>query len=137
MGTTGRGPDRAPPISDDAADQLLLDNLPATAASDATLTRLRSSAGGSPFYLIELARSVADERAANTRSDIYPASIERLLAARIDNLPMSGRQLIRDASVLGASFSRALASKILAASRAERGRDLVERARRLDARRRR
>lgn len=101
-------------IDDGAADQLLLDNLPPSAASDATLARLRRSAGGSPFYLIELARSVADARATNVFDDIYPVSIERLLTARIDSLSVSGRRLVRDASVLGSSFSRALASKVLA-----------------------
>ena len=47
------------PIDDEAAEQLLLSELPASAASDATLTRLRSSASGNPLYLIELARAVA------------------------------------------------------------------------------
>ena len=80
-------------------------------ASDATLARLRDSAAGNPLYLIELARSVATS---STPSDTaYPESVERLLAARIDQLPVAGRELIRDAAVLGSTMSRSLASRVL------------------------
>jgi len=98
-------------IDNEFADQLLLDVLPASAASDAALARLRASAEGNPLYLIELARSVATTAA---RSDAeFPETVERVLAARIDQLPLTGRELIRDASVLGSSMSCALASRVL------------------------
>ena len=93
------------------ADQLLLRELPPSAASDATLARLRESAEGNPLYLIELARSVATS---TVRSDVaFPETVERVLAARIDQLPVSGRELVRDASVLGSTMSRSLASRVL------------------------
>jgi tetratricopeptide (TPR) repeat protein len=89
----------------------LLRELPASAASDATLSRLRASAAGNPLYLIELARSVAST---TTQSgEAFPETVERVLAARIDQLPVSGRQLIRDASVLGSTMARSLASRVL------------------------
>ncbi len=98
-------------IDSDFADQLLLRELPPSAASDATLARLRSSAAGNPLYLIELARSVAST---SLKSSVaYPETVERLLAARIDQLPVAGRELIRDASVLGSTMSRSLASRVL------------------------
>ena len=43
----------------------------------------------------------------------YPETVERLLAARIDQLPVAGRELIRDAAVLGSTMSRSLASRVL------------------------
>ncbi len=105
------------PIDDEDANQLLINELPALAASDATLSRLRESAAGNPLYLIELARTVANSAPTSTSSSTwttsYPATIERLLAARIDQLPISGRELIRDASVLGSSMDRELASRVL------------------------
>lgn len=104
------------PIDDEQANRLLLHELPALAASDATLERLRTSAGGNPLYLIELARTVANSTATSAASSSgavsYPETIERLLAARIDQLPISGRELVRDASVLGSSLNRELASRV-------------------------
>ena len=98
-------------IDSEFADQLLLRELPASAASDATLARLRDSAAGNPLYLIELARSVATS---STQSSVaFPETVERVLAARIDRLPVAGRELIRDASVLGSTMSCALASRVL------------------------
>lgn len=106
------------PIDDEWADRLLLRELPAEAASDANLARLRSSAAGNPLYLIELAQAVAgstsstgDPAASWTGS--YPSTIERLLAARIDQLPTSGRELVRDVSVLGSTVDRRFASRVL------------------------
>ncbi|MEP7203035.1 MAG: adenylate/guanylate cyclase domain-containing protein [Ilumatobacteraceae bacterium] len=99
------------PIDSEYADELLLRELPASAASDATLARLRESAEGNPLYLIELARSVATH---STVADAaYPETVERVLAARIDQLPVIGRELIRDASVLGSTMSRDFASRVL------------------------
>ena len=98
-------------IDSEFADQLLLRELPPSAASDATLARLRESAEGNPLYLIELARSVASS---TIRSDAdFPETVERVLAARIDQLPVAGRELIRDASVLGSTMNRSLASRVL------------------------
>jgi predicted ATPase len=81
-------------IDSEFADQLLLRELPPSAASDATLSRLRASAAGNPLYLIELARSVAST---STRSgEAFPESVERCW--RHDRpAPVSGRELIRDA----------------------------------------
>ncbi len=98
-------------IDSEFADQLLLRELPPSAASDATLARLRESAEGNPLYLIELARSVASS---TVRADAdFPETVERVLAARIDQLPVAGRELIRDASVLGSTMNRSLASRVL------------------------
>ena len=98
-------------IDSEFADELLLRELPASAASDATLARLRDSAAGNPLYLIELARSVATS--ATQSNGAFPETVERVLAARIDRLPVAGRELIRDASVLGSTMSCALASRVL------------------------
>ena len=99
------------PIDDRFAEELLLRELPARAASDAVLSRLRSAAAGNPLYLIELARSVASGASASTT--VFPETVERVLAARIDQLPVVGRELIRDVAVLGSTTSRALASRVL------------------------
>jgi class 3 adenylate cyclase/tetratricopeptide (TPR) repeat protein len=99
------------PITGEFADQLLLRELPARAASDATLSRLRTAAAGNPLYLLELARSVATAESPSTAA--YPETVERVLAARIDQLPIVGRELIRDVAVLGSTTSLVLASRVL------------------------
>jgi hypothetical protein len=71
----------------------------------------RTPREATPFYLIELARSVATT--AGHSDSTYPETLERLLAARIDQLPLAGRELMRQASVLGSSFSRSLAARVL------------------------
>ena len=114
--TDGWSPDGATTIELHAidaayADALLLHEIPANLASDATLARLRESAAGNPLYLIELARSVASSSVSS--GDVFPETVERLLAARIDRLSVAGRELIRDAAVLGSTMSRELASRVL------------------------
>jgi class 3 adenylate cyclase/tetratricopeptide (TPR) repeat protein len=97
------------PLDDAAATELLLAHLPAQHARDATVERLRRIGAGNPLYLVELARALTTMSA----DSVLPDSIERLLAARIDQLPVSGRELVRDASVLGSSVDRRLASRVL------------------------
>ncbi len=99
------------PISATGADELVLRELPARLASDFALDRLRRAASGNPLYLIELAR--ATSIGATRAGEELPESVERLVAARIDRLPVSGRQLIRDAAVLGSTFPRALGARVL------------------------
>ena len=98
------------PIDDAVAEQLLLDQLPSATASDATLERLKSSAAGNPLYLIEMAHAVASGSQSTSE---FPETLERVMAARIDQLPTAGRQLIRDASILGSTFDRRLAARVL------------------------
>jgi class 3 adenylate cyclase/tetratricopeptide (TPR) repeat protein len=98
------------PIDDAVAEQLLIEQLPATAASDATLARLKATAAGNPLYLIEMAHAVASGAQSTSA---FPETLERVMAARIDQLPAAGRQLIRDASILGATFDRELAARVL------------------------
>ena len=104
-------------LDDEHANRLLLSELPALAASDATLATLRTSAAGNPLYLVELARAIAISPSTSidpsATSTSYPETIERLLAARIDQLPISGRELIRDASVLGSVINLEFASRVL------------------------
>jgi class 3 adenylate cyclase/tetratricopeptide (TPR) repeat protein len=99
------------PIAGASADALVLRELPDRLASDGALTRLRTAAGGNPLFLIELARAASAGMARS--GEELPASVERLIAARIDRLPVAGRQLIRDAAVLGSTFPRALGARVL------------------------
>ena len=97
------------PIAAACADELVLRELPDRLASDVALSRLRTVAGGNPLYLLELARAAT---AGATRvGEALPESVERLIAARIDRLPVADRELIRDAAVLGSTFPRLLGAR--------------------------
>lgn len=59
-------------------------------------------AGGNPLFLLELVRAAM---AAEHGSVVdLPATVEAMLASRIDDLPPRARALLRTASVLGMSF---------------------------------
>jgi len=109
------------PLSDDEAERLvasLLDPafLPA-AARDAILART----GGNPFFIEEVCRSVAETRALDAQGDPsggapaplrVPASVERVVRARIDRLEARAGRVIRSAAVLGMEFSLPLLERL-------------------------
>ena len=99
------------PIAAASADALVLRELPVSLASDVALARLRTAAGGNPLYLLELVRAAASGEA--RVGEALPESVERLIAARIDRLPAAGRELIRDAAVLGSTFPRLLGARVI------------------------
>lgn len=80
-------------------------------------------AGGSPFYLEELVRSLVargvlkrvQESWKATAEDAplaIPASIEGLLLSRLDRLAPDGRAYLQEAAVLGATFDASLLARV-------------------------
>ena len=103
--------DRARPRSTRGGRATAAQRAPGQRASDATL-----AGSGNRRRAIRCISSSSRVRSRPrpTRSDVaYPETVERLLAARIDQLPVAGRELIRDAAVLGSTMSRSLASRVL------------------------
>ena len=98
------------PIDDAVAEQLLLDQLHRLPPATPRWSASRPAAAGNPLYLIELAHAVAS---GSQSTAAFPETLERVMAARIDQLPTAGRQLIRDASILGSTFDRELAARVL------------------------
>jgi predicted ATPase len=56
---------------------------------------------GNPFFLEELARAVGDSDAPQWRPSEVPATVQGVLAARIDRLPPTAKQLLQMAAVIG------------------------------------
>ncbi len=87
----------------------------ASAATEATplapheMTRLIERSGGNPLFLEELV--TAARETGSTAS--LPGSIDSVVTARIDRLPASSRNMLREASVLGYRFPRDLAAAVL------------------------
>jgi len=107
------------PLSDDAMSALLgglVHGLPET-----TLAALVSSADGVPLYAVETVRALIDRDLVIPQGGRYimadsaavdldeigaPASLQALVAARLDALEPDERRVVLDASVLGLSFTR-------------------------------
>lgn len=105
---------------DDAAMADLVDGLVAGLPEDARSTLVERSEG-IPLYAVETVRSLIDRDIVVPRDGIYvlaegvtldmaeigaPASLQALVAARLDALTPEERRIVADASVLGASFTR-------------------------------
>jgi class 3 adenylate cyclase/tetratricopeptide (TPR) repeat protein len=102
------------PMADDEMAELIsgtVEGMPEEA-----LQRIVEAAGGIPLFAVEMLRSLlADGRivlvdetavvAGELDTIEVPSSIQAVINARIDRLPSDERELVRDASVLGHSFT--------------------------------
>lgn len=92
---------------------------------------------GNPFYVEELVRAfrergdlVLDHGAYDLREGaegVVPSTINALIASRIDRLPVSARELLADAAILGMQFPLAHLRALVASDRFEEDLALVER----------
>ncbi|MCA1722146.1 MAG: hypothetical protein LC779_13940 [Actinobacteria bacterium] len=102
------------PLEETAAERLLRAYLGATAGELAPAVRdaLLSRAQGNPFFLAELLHLLVDRGAlrregdswvlsGDVPSELLPAGVQSVLAARIDGLDGPSKGVLRDASVLG------------------------------------
>lgn len=90
------------PLSADGAEALASRIVPHLGRDVAA--RLADVAGGNPLFIEELAASVSDARA-ELLADL-PTNVKATIAARLDALPPSERQVVLDASVVGKVFWR-------------------------------
>jgi class 3 adenylate cyclase/tetratricopeptide (TPR) repeat protein len=86
-------------LAPDAERELLDGLLRDTALPPETRQRLVETAGGNPFFLGELARSLIDGSARDP--DELPTTIEKVILARLDVLEPAPREVLTAASVLG------------------------------------
>lgn len=70
---------------------------------------LLAKAEGNPFFLEELAWSLAEDRSGGTA---VPDTVQEVLLARIDRLPEEHKQVLLTASVLGRELSSALLAAV-------------------------
>jgi class 3 adenylate cyclase/tetratricopeptide (TPR) repeat protein len=105
------------PMDDDAIGRMvdaLVEGLPET-----TRANLAARAEGIPLFAVETVRMLIDRDLVVPRGGVYvlasdatdlteldvPPTLQALVAARLDNLPEAERRLVKDASVLGHSFT--------------------------------
>jgi class 3 adenylate cyclase len=102
------------PLGDASAQELAQALNPA--AADAIRAEIVEEAEGNPLYLQELVRAAAEDGTERHRSWTLtalpaaglPSSLESLLIARLDRLPINARWLAQSAAVLGKTFQVAL-----------------------------
>ncbi len=113
------------PLSDKQVNELIDGLLINTDMPESLRVRILESAGGNPFFVEEVVRSLIDNQALvaeeieqdgqkmlywraqdNGQQIDIPSSLQSLLASRIDRLEEETRQLLQTASVIGRSFYR-------------------------------
>jgi class 3 adenylate cyclase len=97
------------PLNQAEAAELALAATHETPLPDRAIELLVDRSGGNPLFVRELVAAVLNGDALGT----LPDSIEDVVVARIDRLPVVDRQLLRRMSVLGQSFSSDLLSEVL------------------------
>ncbi len=90
------------PLDDTATAELLAQALGSPLIDAEVQQTLLARAGGNPLYAEEFARMIAE----TGNTDDVPATVQGLIAARLDVLPSSEKALLQDASVLGKVFWR-------------------------------
>jgi len=63
--------------------------------------------GGNPFFIAEVVRTVA-----GGQSRTVPATVQEVLAARLDRLPPTSRRVVQRAAVIGRTFSTRILARV-------------------------
>ncbi|MBI3327856.1 MAG: alpha/beta fold hydrolase [Nitrospinae bacterium] len=103
---------RVDPLPPQEADELLAALLGDDPSLAPLKELLKERTGGNPFFLEELVRTLVETRALRGQRGAYrleralhalqiPATVQALLAARIDRLPPKEKQLLQSAAVIG------------------------------------
>jgi class 3 adenylate cyclase/tetratricopeptide (TPR) repeat protein len=104
------------PLGPEAIQELLTDLLGADSSLKRLSDLIRERTGGNPFFIEEIVRSLEETgslvgkrgayRLCKPAGDIVvPATVQSILAARIDRLPERDKQVLQTASVIGQRFS--------------------------------
>jgi tetratricopeptide (TPR) repeat protein len=96
----------------DAGDATALLDALAAAPPEPARKRLLEAAAGNPLFLEQLAASLGEQRWGENGT-ILPATIEALLAARLDRLGPGERAVLRRAAVVGKDFPLGAVGELL------------------------
>ncbi|MDQ3380360.1 MAG: AAA family ATPase, partial [Actinomycetota bacterium] len=88
------------PLSGEETTMLVHALLGRSAIDADVQARLLENAGGNPLYAEEFTRMLS-ERPAHA---VLPETVQGLIAARLDTLPMEEKELLQDAAVVGRAF---------------------------------
>ena len=118
------------PLGPEEIEELLRHLLGEDASVVALFARIRARTGGNPFFIEEVVQSLAEVGSLDGERGRYrlmapvdevavPASVQAVLAARIDRLAEREKQLLQTAAVIGKEFSEPILEKTAELPRAE------------------
>ena len=88
------------PLSSEETAQLAGALLSGTGVDPTVVNQVIERCGGNPFYAEQSARLMADAE----RTAQLPDSVQAVIAARLDTLPLAQKAVLGDAAVVGAAF---------------------------------
>jgi class 3 adenylate cyclase/tetratricopeptide (TPR) repeat protein len=91
------------PLSDQETAELVSHLVTGTVLGGELERAILERAGGNPLYAEEFVRLLAD-RGLDALAEAAPASVQALIAARLDTLPPERKSLLQDAAVVGKVF---------------------------------
>jgi adenylate cyclase len=111
------------PLAEDASDALLRDLLGSHLSLDGVAELARERTGGNPFFIEEVVRELAEDGSLVGQRGAYqlarpiyavriPATVQAVLAARIDRLSERDKALLQTAAVIGRRFSRRVVCRV-------------------------
>jgi class 3 adenylate cyclase/tetratricopeptide (TPR) repeat protein len=100
------------PFSEEEAETLIQRLLRDSTVSKEVLDRIVESAEGNPLF-VEQMLALAREHEAHRTEAVVPPTIQALLAARIDRLPVAERAVLERASIEGRLFHTSAVSELL------------------------
>jgi adenylate cyclase len=118
------------PLAADAVEELLRDLLGSDPSLAGVFELVRERAGGNPFFIEELVRSLVDEGSLVGERGAYrlaspgaaaalPASVQAVLAARIDRLAHREKVVLQAAAVIGKEFPQPVLERVAGLAPAE------------------
>jgi class 3 adenylate cyclase/tetratricopeptide (TPR) repeat protein len=112
-----------PPLGEEASQELLRDLLGPHPSLDGVAELVHARTGGNPFFIEEVVQGLVEEGSLIGRRGAYelahtieelkiPASVQAVLAARIDRLPEREKALVQAAAVIGRQFSGRVVGRV-------------------------
>ncbi|MEK6273008.1 MAG: adenylate/guanylate cyclase domain-containing protein [Actinomycetota bacterium] len=110
------------PLGAEAIEELLVELIGSDPSLDGLSELIRSRTGGNPFFVEEVVRELAESGALEGERGAYrlahaideiavPATVESILAARIDRLGEPAKGVLGAAAVVGKDFERSLLAR--------------------------
>ena len=111
------------PLRPEAIDELLADLLGADPSLDGLSELVRERAGGNPLFIEEIVRALVEGGTLDGSPGAYgmlhevsevaiPATVESVLAARIDRLPEQDKTVLQTAAVIGRQFAEPVLRRV-------------------------
>jgi class 3 adenylate cyclase/predicted ATPase len=118
------------PLGAEATLELLRDLLGADASLAALGGRISERTGGNPFFIEEVVQALAETGSLEGAKGVYrlvrpaaelalPATVQAVLAARIDRLAEREKQVLQTAAVIGREFAEPILARVVELPEAE------------------